>query len=202
VREGITESNCRRSVGRPVPTRPRCARAAREGRSVGRSDPKAFLDALRAAVGRSAGPSRKRGGPESRVGRSMTLRHLLTSHRLASREWKFGFVAEYQYSDNVVLRLNCQKRGGAHCHYGDRPPAMLDRSYACSTAIGVALLQGGAATPLFPSKNRDDVRRQARTTALSSDCSRAGPFCVLSPTGCHCFWSARDRIAFGTIWES
>jgi len=121
---------------------------------------------------------------------------------VASREWKFGFVAEYRYSDDVVLRLNCQKRGGAHCHYGDRPPAMLDRSYACSTAIGVALLQGGAATPLFPSKNRDDVRRRARTTGLSSDCSRAGPFCVLSPTGCHCFWSARDRSAFGPIWGS
>ena len=95
MREGTTESNRRRSVGRPVPTRPRCARAAREGRSVGRSDPKAFLDALRAAVGRSAGPSRKRGGSESRVGRSETLRHLSTSHRpLAQR----SFVTLYKAS--------------------------------------------------------------------------------------------------------
>jgi len=123
--------------------------------------------------------------------------HVECYRMVASREWKFGFVAEYQYPNGVVLRLNCQKRGRAHCHYGDRPPAMQDRSYACSTAIGVALLQGGAATPLFPRQNRDDVRRRARTTGLPSHCSRAGPLCVLSPTGCHCFWFARAHSAFG-----
>jgi hypothetical protein len=76
--------------------------------------------------------------------------HVECYRLVASREWKFGFVAEYRYPDGVVLRLNCQKRGGAHCHYGDRPPAMQDRSYACSTAIGVALLQGGGCDPALP----------------------------------------------------
>ena len=90
--------------------------------------------------------------------------------------WKLTFAIEYHYSDDVVVRLNCQKRGGAHGHYGDRPPGMTDRSYACSTAIGFAVLHAGAATPLFPDKNRD-VRRRARTTG-PPNCSRARPFCA------------------------
>ena len=76
---------------------------------------------------------------------------------VASREWKWGFVIEYLYSADVVVRLNCQKRTGAHCHYGDRPPGTSDRSYATTTAIGFCLLHEGTAIPLFPNKNHDGI---------------------------------------------
>ena len=77
---------------------------------------------------------------------------------LPSHTWKFGFVAEYEHSPEVVVRLTCQKRGGAHGHYGDRPPGTNDRSYACSTAIGLSVLHQGSAIPLFPGKDHN-VRR-------------------------------------------
>jgi hypothetical protein len=79
---------------------------------------------------------------------------------LPSHMWKFGFVAVYQYSPEVAVRLNCQKRGAMHCHYGDRPPGTNnDRSYACSTAIGLCVLHEGSAIPLFPDKDHN-VSRQ------------------------------------------
>ena len=76
---------------------------------------------------------------------------------ISSREWKLSFVIDYLCSDDVVVRLNCQKRTGAHCHYGDRPPGTSDRSYANTTAIGFSLLHNGTAIGVFPNKNNDGV---------------------------------------------
>ena len=70
---------------------------------------------------------------------------------------------EFAPSAEVVVRLTCQKRGGTHCHYGDRPPGTADRSYACSTAIGLCVLHEGSAIPLFPNAI-NDVRRQPAQT--------------------------------------
>ena len=65
------------TLGHGPTLRPR--HAAREGRAVRRSDPKSCFAALSAAVGRSAGPSRKRA---AETGRSIAYRGSVGGRRL------------------------------------------------------------------------------------------------------------------------